>query len=193
MSNAQYWEEKWKERIKDADHVHMNSEKLDHLCVLLCKFFPGYEPMRKADIGCGTGIHALRIRQILKGWDNGWTGFELSQSAVEWARGHRLNAYCSDFTTFNHDGKYDLFLFLDSLEHIENENEVAETIKRTSSTGFKIFGNIPLYHSAHEGGFERHMNINILTKFLKKCGCIGVWQHIYGIKGYPYMVFEGKS
>jgi len=186
-----YWDKTWSERIVDKNSVKMNTEKLEYLIAILSTL-PRYTSLRKADIGCGTGMHALRMRKIFRGWDGNWTGFDLAQSAIDWAKSHGLNAHCADFSSFDHQDKYDLFLFLDSLEHIEDEDAVVETIKRTGNKGFRIFGNIPLYLSSHDGGFERAMNIEVLMKFLFKCGCADLWQQIYGVKGYPYMVFEAK-
>ena len=55
-----------------------------------------------------------------------------------------------------------------------------------------IFGNIPLYLSECEGN-ERPMDINVVNKFLFMCGCTHRWHEIYGLNGYPYMMFEGHK
>lgn len=192
MTNAKYWDNTWNKRLPDKDHVYMNTEKLDVLCTLLCGM-PEYTDKNKVDIGCGSGIQALRVKNYLKGWADRWTGFDLSENAVKWAKNNNLNVIYADFIKYEHKDKYDVFLLLDSLEHIEDMDRLIETIKKTANKGFKIFGNIPLYQSEHDGGFERKMDINVLSTFLMKCGCTDLWHKIYGIKGYPYMVFEGKS
>lgn len=191
MNNKEYWDNTWQYRIRDESHVIMNGEKLDVVCSALV--FSGYEKLNKVDIGCGTGIHALRIKHHKPEWVENWTGFDLSESAIEWAKNNGLNAHCVDFTKAQHKNKYDLFLFLDSLEHIEDENSLIETIIKSANDTFIIWGNVPLYKSKHDGGFEREMDIEKICSFLKKCGCDKMKNHIYGIQGYPYMIFEGKG
>jgi len=88
--------------------------------------------------------------------------------------------------------RFDLFLFLDSLEHMENLKAISQKVRAIAADGFIIFGNVPLYPSHHDTMAEYPMNINILKQFIYDCGLSGLHQRIYGINGYPYMVFEAK-
>lgn len=187
--NAKYWDDTWSQRIKDPHHVDMNGEKLKHLIKQLW-MRPEYAIKDKLEIGCGTGIHTIRMRQYNPEWTKNWTGIDLSPKATEWGKNLGLNIIQGDIYTHTFDKKFDAFLFLDVLEHIKDHDRLAARLIEIGKEHFNILGNIPLYRSEHSDHYERDIDINVLGKFLKNCGFDGFYHEIYGIKGFPYMFFE---
>jgi hypothetical protein len=140
-------------------------------------------------------------------WKKNYTGIDLSEKAVANARKLGIEAYVADIHCQNprwsmddglmeyHYNAYELFLFLDSLEHIHHHVKLAEKVKQLAAEKFGIFGNVPLYHSVHaeNEGIERPMNITLVARFLKKCGIDKFRHEVYGIHGWPYLWFEGYN
>ena len=193
---ASYWDKIWTKRI-DGNYVMHNSQKRKVLLnILKNRNYKGKEIM---EVGCGTAIHAMLLSAVDPYWQDHWTGVDLSERAVNFARERGFNAHCADFLDFsppaNSPQKFDVFLFLDSMEHLENLDEIANRVRIFSNPKYIVFGNVPLYQSEHEkdGGFERHMDIHVVCDFLKKCGMEGLCHRIYGINGYPYMWFEAEA
>lgn len=190
-----YWENTWNERIKDNSSVFMNAEKCIYLIQQL--WSKAYlAPMEKLDIGCGTGIHAVRLALYNPLWKSKWTGIDLSQKAIAFAQAHELNAFCVSIFDFQGNGKkYSLFLLLDSLEHFEDRSRLAKKIRELADEEYLIIGNVPLYTSGHSKGVERPITASDVKDFLAEAGCKGtlVLGQVYGIKGMPYLFFETSN
>ena len=188
-----YWHRVWAERIQSPKVVKMNGPKADYLLDLLWQRRHLIN-MPKLEVGCGTGIHVTALRSVYPRWGKDYTGLDLAASAVAWGASHGLDLRCVDVLEFTPDKSYGLFLFLDCLEHIEQLDAVAARVKAWAwDKPYYVFGNVPLYRSAHEtdGGFEQQMDIDVVKKFVANCGCDKLWFHVYGIGGFPYLVFEG--
>jgi len=153
--------------------------------------------MRKLDVGCGTTFHAARLSQLCPEWGRTYYGIDISSKAVEIAKTLLLNVEQQDFYTWKTSKRFELFMFMDTLEHLEDHGLVARKILELATPSFNVFGNIPLYQSAHgvEGGFERPMDINALISFLGKLGVKpdDFQREIYGCFDYPYMWFAAKG
>lgn len=192
MNAAEYWDSEWKRRAGVlGKHPDMNVEKLGKIFYELTKR-ADYAKMEKFDIGCGTGIHAWYMSRIWPGWKEKWTGIDLSESAVRFARFNGLNAVCGNIFEYQTDKRFDLFLLLDSLEHFFDDKRLAGKIKELGGPSFSIFGNIPLYSMAHQQEVERSIGVKEVVNFLLSCGMEGVNYEIYGVLGCPYCIFEGK-
>lgn len=189
LFSPQYWDEIWGGRIKDPHHVDMNGEKLTFLMQQLWGR-PEYTLKDKLEIGCGTGIHAIRMRQYNPEWAEHWIGIDFSEKAVAWGKNLGLNVMQGDIYTQTFDKKFDAFLFLDVLEHIQDHDSLAKRLVEIGNEHFNILGNIPLYRSEHSDHYERDMDVNVLGRFLKNCGFDGFYHKVYGIRGFPYMFFE---
>lgn len=189
LFDTNYWDKTWGERIKDPHHVVLNGEKLKHLIKQLW-LRPEYSIKEKLEIGCGSGIHAIRMRQYNPEWTNHWVGIDLSLKAADWGKNLGLNIIQGDIYTHTFDKKFDAFLFLDVLEHIQDHDGLAARLIEIGKEHFSILGNIPLYRSEHSDSCERDIDINVLGRFLKNCGFTGFYHGIYGINGFPYMFFE---
>jgi len=204
---TEFWDHHWSGRIK-GESVEMNEGKMRHILRQLWKK-PYLIPLRKLEVGCGTGIHIYYLSQLCEEWKRQYVGVDLSPTTIGFARKSGLQAFCGDITKGIETVSdpltgakpeimqdFQFFLFLDVLEHIPDHEAVAKKVRELASKdGFHIFGNIPLYRSAHEknGGYEREMNIEELEKFMRACGIEKYEHNVYGINGWPYMTFEGKS
>ncbi len=148
------------------------------------------------DVGCGPAVHSRMLSDTLVCWRENYTGIDISETAIASAKTQGLNVEVADIHFFQPDTKYELFLFLDSLEHIEDLELLAEKVKSLAAPKFTIFGNVPLCQESHphEAGAEYPMNIEILKIFLLNCGLTRIpLEEVYGIKGLPFLVFEGVN
>ena len=180
-SESKYWDTTWDGRIGKNGSIRMNGEKIKIVINSLRQRieFIGRE---KFEIGCGTGTM--------------WTGIDLAESAVKQAKKFGLNAEVADIYEYTSDKKFQVFLMLESLEHHEHHDLLADKIRELASEkGYSIFGNIPLYSCDlhEEGGYERPMDIHILCAFLQNAGCKQFTHKVFGAYGYPYMMFQGWS
>lgn len=193
-SEANYWDTTWDGRIKPSGNVVMNWEKFHKITRALWKRleFIGRE---KFEIGCGTGIHAQHMAALYPCWRTMWTGIDLAESAIKKAQSFDLNAQVANIYEYKSDKKFQVFLMLDSLEHHEHHDLLAEKVRELADKQYMFFGNVPLYQSTlhEEGGYERPMTIHDVGKFLRKAGLKSMTHHVYGAFGYPYMMFQGWS
>ena len=182
-----FWDSHWSKIICPGGE-YKNAEKMAYLLEELSnRAF--YSTAKVLDIGCGTGIHAHYLMQTV--WPSlDWTGIDLSQVAVASAQQGGLKAI--NKSLYDMDGEFTAFWFLDVLEHIDDHDKAAEAVRRMAKKPFRIFGNIPLYRAVDPTtrSCELAMDVNVLGKFLVKCGADKFWQQIYGVRGYPYMIFE---
>ena len=186
---ASHWDKQWTERTING--LKMNVDKMSYIINEISKR-PHYSKATILDIGCGSGIHAAIMASKYPSWSANWFGIDLSSKAVETARSFGLNAKVSNIYSFESDLKFDAFLFLDVLEHIEDYTRLAKKIMSLANERYFIFGNIPLYSTSDHsnGGCEKSIGREELAQFLAMCGAKGFWQKIYGSFGFPYMIFE---
>jgi trans-aconitate methyltransferase len=187
-----YWDETWAKRV-GPHHPAMNINKMAKLIYKLTirDHLAGLE---KLDIGCGTGIHAMHLSNIYPQWKTRWTGIDLSEVATGHAMGYGFNAICGDLFEYKFDRKFQLFLMLDSMEHIMDHKRLAERIVELGEKPFWVFANIPLYtpDSKHDKQYERPISMGDINDFTRAVGADKFYPQIYGIKGYPYMMFEAE-
>jgi SAM-dependent methyltransferase len=171
----------------------MNLEKMAKMVYELTirKHLSGLE---KLDIGCGTGIHAMHLANIYPKWNTRWTGIDLSEVATGFARKHGFNAICGDLFEYPFDKKFQLFLMLDSMEHIMDHEGLAARIVELGEKPFRVFSNIPLYtpDSEHDKNYERAISMGDINRFIEAIGADKFYPQVYGINGYPYMMFEAE-
>jgi hypothetical protein len=126
-------------------------------------------------------------------WKEKYTGIDMSENAINIAKRWGINAEVGSIYDFKSDTKFQLFLFFDVLEHIENYEKTAEQIKKLADDRYCIIGNVPLYLShVEDDGYEREMNVAVLANFLNMAGTKQLAHIIYGINGWPYMWFEAQ-
>jgi hypothetical protein len=194
MDTVEYWDRQWENRIVDSISTKGNWDKYKVLATELCKR-PYLSKLKKIEIGAGVCSIALQMSNVYSNWLDDYKAIEQSPKAVEWCRDKGINAVCADFMTFETDEKFDLFLFFDVLEHIEDVEALAEKVKSMASDKFRVIGNIPLYTSEHdpEEGYERLMNVNSLNEAMALMGCSQISHYIYGSHGFPYMMWEAYN
>jgi len=194
MQINDFWEEEWNKRILGDGTVKFNVGKAEKILGNL-KGREYFKPHKILDIGCGPAFHAIRILQDDPTYKNRWYGIDLAQNAVQFFQEQGLQGECGSIYNFNPNGnKFGIFLLLDTLEHIMDRDRLAGKIKELAEQKYIIFGNIPLYTDKVNGGagFENPMDIGILKKFMKDAGIPEFDYLVYGIYGWPYMMFEGK-
>ena len=183
-----YWNIAWDKRIK-PDGIYRNCEKADILLKHLWNR-PQYLSIEKLEIGCGPGTHILSLAQFAPNWGATWTGIDLSDVVVKCAVKQGLNAKVASIETYETNRKFGVFLLLDVLEHIKTPKIAAKKIKGFADDKYAVFGNVPLFYTEAEG-FEIPVDFLYVRDFLSLCGCKKMWHEIYGVDGYPFMVFEG--
>ena len=190
-----YWNNTWAKRIdpENPAHIDMNRQKM-HIVIKAIMERPYYIDSEKLEIGCGTGIHAALIATICPSYLLSWTGIDLSTTAIKSAKSMGLNAESGDIFTYDFEKKFDSFIMLDSLEHVEDHFALAQRILQLASDpySFRIFANIPIYND-HNHQLEQDMDRNVVAKFCSYLGFKKFWQKIYGVFGYPYMMFEAST
>lgn len=193
VEQERHWDETWKGRI-DKNKISLNIDKYRYILKQLV-MRPYLSIMEKLEIGCGTGIHANRMAVFNPLWRDRWTGIDLSEDAVSIANRNGMNAIHGDVYEFDGAGKkYEVFLFLDSLEHFFDHKRLAEKVVELAAKEYIIIGNIPLYSSAHGEGVERPIGCMELIKFFVKTNCMRPPSvKVYGINGFPYMFFETSN
>lgn len=193
-STAEYWNKQWTGRIVDNVRVNGNWDKYE---IIIKELYnrPYLAKMNKLEIGGGVCPIILRLASEFPIWADKYTCVEQSQVAVDWVNKNGLKSVCSDIMDFETDGKFDVFMLFDVLEHIEDVDALAKKIKSMAAEKYRIIGNIPLYSSEHdpEEGFERLMNVNMLNEDMAKMGCTQITHLIYGAKGWPYMLWESYN
>jgi len=195
MNEIEHWDNQWKKRIISDARVKMNIPKFWKIRRELLKR-PSFGRAEKLEIGCASGIHARIMAQDNPWWKERWTGIDLSEIAVNYAKKIGMNAIVADISTFKTDKRFNVFLLLDTLEHIKDRDAAAATIKSLGAKSYIIFGNIPLYTGklAHESGCEWPVSPADVVDFLKKAGCTkSMWYYMYGMSACPYMLFESST
>lgn len=185
-----FWDDIWNDRLVDGG-FNCNGPKFFRLLKILWNK-AHFAPKEKLEIGCGAGVHAMWLAEYSPYWRTKWEGIDLSEVAIERAKSWGLNASVCNFTDFKSDKKFELFLFLDVLEHIEDHAAVAEKIKELGADKYTVFGNCPLY-LAEDESHEREINIHTVKAFMNNAGCEYFIHEIYGITGMPYITFEGTN
>ena len=188
-----FWNSEWTRRTQ-GNNLQINGGKLKILLdALLRRYY--YAPLEKLDIGCGTGIHAGYLGQYNPYWVMRWTGIDLAESGIARAKEIGLNAIQGNIYEMTFDKRFELFLLLDSLEHFEDHDALAEKVKELAADDYFIFGNCPLYHTEPKSkdGVEVPVDIQSISRFLSKAGCPYQENTVYGVNGFPYIMFEASN
>ncbi len=188
-----YWENYWEEILDDDNQHNRNARKFRYLFRELWKR-PHYAGMKKLDIGCGPGMHANAMTLVYPQWVDNWVGVDISPRAIETVQKELgYDGRLSSIEDFETDERFELFLLLDTLEHIEERDKLADSIKRLAADEFFVFGNIPMYPNEEPDYIEKSVNPFRVGKILRRAGCKHIWTHIYGVHLAPYMLFEGRT
>lgn len=128
--------------------------------------------LRILDVGCGTGKTTLSLIKFGNVY-----GVDSSFSALKHCSKRGLNKVlkCSSYQLPFRENTFDLVTLLDALEHIENDVQVLEEIKRISKKDSLILLTVPAYQflwSEHDIALShyRRYTSKTLTKVLKEAG-----------------------
>jgi 2-polyprenyl-3-methyl-5-hydroxy-6-metoxy-1,4-benzoquinol methylase len=189
---VQYWNQEWVDRDKGR-YTKCNGGKFKFVNEQLNSRASYIAPLETLEIGCGSGLHIKTLAFDHPEWAVNYTGIDLSENAVHIANRWGLNAEVGSIYDFKSDKKFELFLFLDVLEHIGDYNKTSKQIKKLAADKFCVIGNVPLYLShSEDGAYEREMNVAVLAEFLNMVGFKQFAHIVYGINGWPYMWFEAQ-
>ena len=191
METPKWWDETWDKRIKETGVVH-NKGKLNRLLgILWGKHY--LAPLEKLDIGCGPATHAIYLSNFNPFWKDRWTGIDLSRTALTVPRKLGFNVTHGSIFDFNTGRKFELFLLLDTLEHIQDHEALGQKIKDLAADKYTIIGNSPLYFE-HNDGEERPIDGKTIARFIHSAGCLMDFScDVYGIHGLPYANFEATN
>ena len=120
------------------------------------------------DIGCGTGS----LTDYFKGE---YEGYDVSNVAINKAQENRRGSakfYCADFTLVkDYDfSKYDTIVMAEFLEHIENDFNIFDSIKKTAKKGTRIIVSVPNYKNVPSPDHVREFTFLDIRKKLEKFG-----------------------
>jgi ubiquinone/menaquinone biosynthesis C-methylase UbiE len=146
-----------------------------------CKGLPN--DAKILDVGCGDGFHLKLLKEY---GEKNWTleGVDLDKRAAEMAGKANLKVHVGTIENLNlPENHYDLAIMIQTIEHVENPDEILTAVKRvlkpngklvivtdnTDSLDFNLFKN------AYWGGyhFPRHWNLfnrKSLKKLAEKVG-----------------------
>lgn len=122
------------------------------------------------DIGCGTGS----LTEYFKG---DYVGFDISKIAVEKARKHRRGSAsfeCLDFTKQKDSdfSQADTIVMSEFLEHIDSDENIFDSIKKTVSPGTRIIVSVPNYKAVPSPDHVREFTVASLCKKLSSLGSV---------------------
>ena len=129
--------------------------------------------LRLVDYGCGSGNTLLTVREL--GFDN-ILGIDVSEDCVKATRGHGISCELasSGFPQIA-EGTVDIFLLLDVLEHLENDDAYLEFFYRALKINGQILITVPAHqflwssHDQDNHHFRRYSKSE-LEKKLKSAG-----------------------
>jgi len=189
---VKYWDKEWSDRDQGR-YTKCNGGKFKFIQEQLKSRAAHIAPLETLEIGCGSGLHIKTLAFDQPAWAANYTGLDMSEGAVHIAKRWGLNVEVGSIYDFKSDKKFELFLFLDVLEHIGDYEKLSKQIKKLAANKFCIIGNVPLYLShSDDGAYERKMNVAILAEFLNMVGFNQFAHIVYGINGWPYMWFEAQ-
>ena len=106
--------------------------------------------LRLVDYGCGSGNTLLKVREL--GFDN-ILGIDASEDCVKATRGHGISCELASAAFPNiEEASVDIFLLLDVLEHLENDETYLEFFYRA----LKVNGQILITVPAHQFLWSSH-------------------------------------
>jgi SAM-dependent methyltransferase len=145
-----------------------------------------------ADVGCG---HGILQRQIEDGFDQLVTGFDLNEVALKQTVCRTSLVCCYDVFQKepSYEGRFDLVLLFDVLEHIEDERSFVNAIQFHMAPGARLVINVPAMQSLwskydEAAGHFRRYDIAMLHEAARRSGMIvGSWSY-WGFPLTPLLI-----
>jgi len=193
--HVKYWDNFWGRHIEAEDVIIGNPERYKRIINFIWNR-PQYFKLNKLDVGCGTCQYVFRIRNYTNHYVNvnNWRGVDLSKVAVKYAQSKGLRAKQADFLEWDTPLKFECFTFWNSLEYFEDITRVAHKIDTLADKYFSVQGNVPLYKmKTNTDGSKRFLDIRSMSAFWDRLGLFNREYEVYGIDGYPYLLFEANN
>jgi SAM-dependent methyltransferase len=97
------------------------------------------------DVGCGSGVHGAELKRI---HGHRIVGVDLSESSIQKAKGRLAEAYVADVTkpelySFFGSRKFDVIVFSDILEHLDDPSDVLTRHYALLTPGGKVLISLP--------------------------------------------------
>ena len=101
--------------------------------------------LRVLDVGCGSGVHGAELHRLQ---DHRVVGVDLSESSIEKAKTRLAEAYVADVTQperypFGGMQLFDVILFSDMLEHLQDPLDVLKRHYRLLAPGGRVLISLP--------------------------------------------------
>jgi SAM-dependent methyltransferase len=166
--------------------------KVHLVTTLVESMFPGRKDLKILEIGCGTGGVTKSLTEY-----GDVTGIDTSADALEYCRKlgltNILQADINEMDLSEYQGKFDLVLALDVLEHIQDDLETMRRVRRLLNKGGLFLINVPAYKflwSEHDEALHhkrRYHSLELTTK-LKDSGFKIVKRTYFVAAVFPVMV-----
>lgn len=118
--------------------------------LLTSEIQPPRENLRILDVGCGDGFAGRRVREALKARELVGVDAHLNEETAQ-SMSRPGEAFVRDATMVT--GLFDLFLFLDVIEHVEDDvGLLRQYIDTGAASGARVLVTVP----AFQGLFSRH-------------------------------------
>jgi SAM-dependent methyltransferase len=145
-----------------------------------------------ADVGCG---HGILQRQIEDHFQREVTGFDLNEVALKQTVSRTSAVCCYDVFQRepSYDGRFDLVLIFDVLEHLEDEQHFIRAIRFHMTPGGRIVVNVPAMQSLwsrydEAAGHFRRYDIATLNEVASQCGLtVRTWSY-WGFPLTPLLI-----
>jgi hypothetical protein len=152
--------------------------------------------MKKLEIGCGECIHVRSLGRFCAEWKQDYVGIDVSEYIIQRAKEFGVEAYAGDFLTFDFNCKFNLFLFLDVLEHMEDWKLIAKKVRQLALDDLVIIGNVPMgppEDTKYDIIKDKPITLLQISSFVHECGCLSMDYEIHETFGYPFLFFEATN
>lgn len=164
------------EKFHEVHPVDIHDESSRHIMVAsLCRG-------QVIDVGCGTG-------SLADYFTGPYRGFEIASKAVE--KAHEVRRPDAMFWQLDCSrgagidfADADTIVMCEFLEHIENDDELFEQVKKTARRGTRLIVSVPNDHNFDCDEHVRYFTIPVLREKFRKLGKV----KFYNWSGAPYQI-----
>jgi len=138
------------------------------------------KPSSVCEVGCGAGDNLVHLKKIYP--DALLVGYDISPDAARlWKEheGYGIHFYCGDFLALN-QGRYDLILLLDVIEHLSNPFNFLEKIRDNADyyifhipldlSAINVAREKPILKAREKVGHIHYYTKNLALSLLRECG-----------------------
>lgn len=186
MNKNEYWDGCYTNLIDDKEKgiVRYNTPKLK---AIISHMLPKKVVGSVFEVGCGFGLFAYCMKY------KDYFGIDLSQEAIDIAKGYGLNVDKCDIHRYYSAKTYDNIMFFDSFEHILGLDDLAFKVMDFCHMDTRIFINIPLSMSYHNTDYDYHVREDNVARFFSLMGIEGYIKSDIDepVNDRKYQLYEG--